>query len=246
MSCSEPIIKAELVTMQEMVKESQANHGAVRDIFRTRGHRRALVIILTLASIQMLCGSQAVLAYSQIIFRTMNVGLDPADVVIILGSLQLSGALVSATIVDRVGRRPLLMFSVIGTTLCNGTVTMYYVLDRWRLADTVAIRGLALAAMLAFIVCFSVGLPCVNLAILSEIFPANLKAIAGLVYTVTTALLAFAVIALFPVVVRTAGSDYAFGTFMVFGVVYSVLIWWLVPETKGKRFEEILKQLESI
>lgn len=245
-SDSDASITTELHGMYAAIQKTRSDRVTFYELSQTRGHRRALAIILTLASIQALCGIHAILTYSQLIFGAMDLSLRPSEVSIIMAALQVTGAFVSSTIVDRLGRRPLVLFSVWGTTLCNATVTVYFMLDRWQSSVTPHITWLAMAAILAFIVCFSVGLPCVNLAILSEIFPTNLKAIAGLVYTMTTALLAFAVIALFPMISSLAGSEVAFGTFTAFGLVYSMLVWWLVPETKGKPFEEILQLLEGL
>lgn len=97
---------------------------------------------------------------------------------------------------------------------------------------------------MCFIICYSIGLPSVNLAVLGEIFPTNLKAVASLLYTLTTAVLAFAINTLFSVVSESAGYDVSFGAFALFGLLYSVAMWFLIPETKGKRLEVIQKDLE--
>lgn len=236
-------IESELQTMYAAVQRSQANRSTFVDLWHTYGHRRALYIILALGSIQVLCGSQAILSYSQTIFGKMDVGLQSSHLSIILAAVQLVSVTVCTLIVDRVGRRPLLLFSIWGTTVCNCAVTLYFLLERLEV-DTKPWSWMSTTAMMSFIVCYSIGLPSVNLAVLGEIFPTNLKAVASLVYTLTTALLAFAINKLFSVVSDRAGYDVAFGAFAVFGLLYSVGMWFLIPETKGKRFEVILEELE--
>lgn len=238
-------IDTELDTMYEAVKRSKEYRGTFMDLFRTRGTRRALSIMMSLASVQMLCGSQAVIAYSQLIFAKMGIGLQPSEVSIILASVQLASVIVCAMLVDRVGRRPLLLFSVWGTTLCNIAVMAYFMVERWQADAAAGLSWFAITAMMAFIVCYSIGLPAVNLAILGEIFPSNLKALASLLYTMTTGILAAAITAAFQSVSVLAGSDVAFGIFAGCGVVFSVVVWFLVPETKGKAFDVILEELES-
>lgn len=236
-------IESELQTMFAAVQRSRRIPSKFTDLWHTRGHRRALYIILALGSIQVLCGSQAILAYSQTIFAKMEIGLQSSHVSIILATVQLVSVAVCTLIVDHVGRRPLLLFSICGTTVCNCAVTLYFLLERLGF-DTKPLAWLSTTALMCFIVCYSIGLPSVNLAMLGEIFPTNLKAVASLVYTLTTSLLAFAINKLFQVVSDSAGDDVAFGVFATFGLLYSVGMWFLIPETKGKRFEVILAELE--
>lgn len=242
-------IAAELHAMQAAVGRAQANRGTPRELFRTHGHRRALGIILALAAIQMLCGSGAILSYAQIIFAEMRVGLQASEVAIVLAAVQLVAALVCTVVVDRVGRRALLLWSVCGTTLSNVAVAAYFEWKRWWHDDddqtTTALSWMPVTAIMLFTVFFSIGLPSVNLAVLSEIFPTNLKVAASLVYTLTTAALAFTVNKLFQIVSDGAGYSVSFGIFAGFGVVFSALLWFIVPETKGERFEVILEKLEQ-
>lgn len=235
----------ELERMSLAVQKSKDNTGKFNDLFHTRGNRRALIILIGLASIQMLCGSQAVLAYSQTIFKTIDTAnnFNPSIISIILASVQLATVILCTLTVDRVGRRPLLLLSITGTTICNIIVGLYFFLDLTM--DTTTFAWLPIATIMVFIFCYNIGLPTVNLAILGEIFPTNLKAIAGLTYTIWTALLSFTVSKLFQVVSDGLGSHVTFWGFAVFGLIFIPFAWLLIPETKGKPFDVILQEFNA-
>lgn len=241
-------VQAELSMMQESVNKAQEHSGSIRatlrDLFFTRGNRRALVIIIGLTSIQILCGSQAIIAYSEMIFTRIDSGLAPAHISIIFGVVQLIAAAFSASVVDLVGRRPLLLISVGGTALCNFIVGLYFFLERQGI-DTQPLAWIPILAIMVFIVCYVLGLASVLFALLGEIFPSNLKAVAGAVYTITSSAYSFAVHKLFQVVSDGIGSDAAFWGFAGFGIIFIPFIYFLVPETKGKPLDQILEELNS-
>lgn len=81
-------IESELQTMYAAVQRSRENRNTFANLWHTHGHRRALYIILALGSIQVLCGSQAILSYSQTIFGKMNVDLESSHLSIILSAVQ--------------------------------------------------------------------------------------------------------------------------------------------------------------
>lgn len=237
-------VQSELNTMEEAVKKAQENTGTFRELFYKRGNRRALIIIIGLTSIQILCGSQSIIAYSETIFKKIDSGLEPSHISIIFGIVQLIAAGLSASVVDLVGRRPLLLISVCGTAICNFLVGLYFFLERQGV-DIQSLSWMPILAIMVFIVCYVLGLASVLFALLGEIFPTNVKAIAGAVYTITSSAYSFGVHKLFQVVSDGIGSDAAFWGFAAFGLIFLPFIYFLVPETKGKPLETILEELNK-
>lgn len=237
-------VHAELDMMSTAVTKAKDNNGTFRELLYTKGSRRAVIIIFGLACIQILCGSQAIIAYSETIFHKVDPEMEAAIITIIFGAVQLVAAGFSASVVDLVGRRPLLMASVAGTALCNFLVGLYFFLERQEV-DITSLSWLPILAMMVFIVCYVIGMATVIFALLGEIFPSNLKAVAGALYTITSSAFSFAVHKLFQVVSDGIGSDASFWGFAIFGLLFIPFVWFLVPETKGKPLDVILLELND-
>lgn len=235
-------VDEELERMAVAVKKSEENKGTFQELFFNKGNRMSLIIIMGLSAAQQLCGSQAIIAYSQTIFESVGSTLGASESTIILGVVQLVSSAVSSSIVDIVGRRPLLLVSVIGAAICNTVVGLYFFLERMEI-DVSGLAWLPMLALMVFIVTYTIGMATVTFAILAEIFPKNLKAVAGPAFTITGGVFSFIVAKLFQVVSDDLGSDYTFWGFAIFTYLFIPFVWFLIPETKGKPLDVILDEI---
>lgn len=235
-------VDEELEKMSVAVQRSKENRGTFQELFFNKGNRMSLIIIMGLSAAQQLCGSQAIIAYSETIFERVGSTLGASESTIVLGVVQLLSAAVSFSIVDIVGRRPLLLLSVIGAAICNTIVGLYFFLERMEI-DVSDIAWLPMLAIMVFIVAYTIGMATVTFAILAEIFPKNLKSVAGPAFTITGGVFSFIVAKLFQIVSDDLGSDYTFWGFAVFTYLFIPFIWFLVPETKGKALDVILDEI---
>lgn len=111
--------------------------------------------------------------------------------------------------------------------------------------DVSYISWLAVTAELLFVVCFIVGLSSVTYTLIAEIFPMDLKALGGAVFTFNSAVLSFILIKLFEVVSNSLGNFVPFFAFAIFTLVFIPFVWFCVPETKGKTLEAIQEELNK-
>lgn len=230
--------------MTAAVRKSQENRGTFHELFFNKGNRMSLIIVLVLAAAQQLCGSQAVIAYSETIFKRVGSTLGASESTIILGVAQLVSAIVSSLIVDIVGRRPLLLVSVLGAGICHTIVGLYFCLERYEI-DVTDISWLPITAIMIFIVTYTIGMATVTMTILGEIVPKNLKSVAGPAFAITGGAIASVVMKLFQIVSDDLGSDYTFWGFALFSYLFVPFVWFLIPETKGKPLDVILEELEK-
>lgn len=237
-------VDEELERMSVAVQKSQENKGTFHELFFNKGNRMSLIIIMGLAIAQQLCGSQAVIAYSETIFKRVGSTLGASESTIILGVVQLVSSAVSFSIVDIVGRRPLLLLSVTGAGICNTIVGLYFFLERMEI-NVSNIAWLPMLAIMVFIVTYTIGMATVTFAILGEIFPKNLKSVAGPAFTITGGVFSFIVAKLFQVVSDDLGSDYTFWGFALFTYLFIPFVWFLIPETKGKPLDVILDEINK-
>lgn len=208
-------IRTELKNIELNVQEDMKNRGTWGDLISEATNRKAMWITLGVFTIQQLCGSAAVVAYAQVIFNcttspvnsnvtllknvTVAAPIEPYQESIILGCVQVATCILSVILVDRVGRKPLLLLSALGVGLMNGTIGTYFYFDHVNKAAVEHLHWLPLAALLVYIVCYAIGLSTVPYVIIGEMFPTNVKLYASCVAHIYTGISMFAVQKLFQV-----------------------------------------------
>lgn len=209
-------IRTELKNIEINVQEDMKNKGTWADLVTEATNRKAMWISLGIFTIQQLCGSAAVVAYAQVIFNCTTGGeiltnatngttepvsapIEPYQESIILGCVQVATCVLSVILVDRVGRKPLLLLSALGVGLMNGTIGTYFFFDITNKGSVASLHWLPLAALLVYIVCYAIGLSTVPYVIIGEMFPTNVKLYASCVAHIYTGISMFAVQKLFQV-----------------------------------------------
>lgn len=236
-------VTEEFQQIEIAVKKAQENEGTFKELF-SNGNKRALIIAIGLVSCQQLCGSQAILGYSQSIFQEIGGDFGASETAIIMGVVQLIAAIFSSSVVDRLGRRPLMLVSTAGAAISLLIVgTFFFVKSRD--VDVSTISWLPITAIMVFITTFTLGIATVPFAMMGEIFPTNVKALAAALCTMVAAVVGFVVTKLYQVVSTEIGIYYSFWGFSFFSFLFVGFIWFLVPETKQKSLDVILEELNS-
>ena len=237
-------VEAELKMMEAAVQKSDSHKVTYKDLF-LKGNRRSLIIILGLAGALQVTGCEVLLVYSEVIFNKIDANfLGPSEVNIIFGFVMFVTSALASMLVDRLGRKPLLIFSFAGLALCNGTVAVFFLFKRFEY-DVSNVAWIPVTALMGFIACYGMGTGPVTFTLLGEIFQKNMKAFAGAAFSLSFALVGFASVKLFQVISDEVGSDWAFMGFSVFALLYIPFVYFLVPETKGKPLDQILEELNG-
>ncbi len=151
------------------------------------------------------------------------------------GSVNLVFTFVALGTVDRLGRRPLMLFGAAGLAVIYAAMGLCY---------ANAVQGLpVLLLVLAAIACYSMSLAPVTWVVISEIFPNRIRGAAMSVAVSALWIACFILTFTFPILNKQLGSA---GTFWLYGaicVLGLVFIFFKLPETKGKTLEQIEKDL---
>ena len=99
---------------QAAVEEEMKNKSKLRDLIATKGNIRALYLSLGMVTAQQFCGINAVLFYSQTIFISTAGSIGGAEATIIVGVVMFLCSGITTLVVERLGRRPLLLASAVG------------------------------------------------------------------------------------------------------------------------------------
>ncbi|GMY06402.1 D-xylose-proton symporter-like 2 [Fagus crenata] len=198
---------------------------------------KALIIGAGLVLFQQITGQPSVLYYAASILQSagFSAASDATRVSILLGLLKLIMTGAAVLVVDRLGRRPLLLGGVSGMVISLFLLGSYYLF-----LDNVPV--VAVAALLLYVGCYQISFGPIGWLMISEIFPLRLRgrglSIAVLVNFGANALVTFA----FSPLKALLGAAILFYIFGAIAVLSLLFIFFVVPETKGLTLEEIEAQ----
>jgi sugar porter (SP) family MFS transporter len=230
----------ELAIMQEGAqKQSVSAHELLSP--RLRG---ALTLGVLLAVFQQVTGINTVIYYAPTLLNEAGLGSSAALLAnVVNGVVNVSMTLVAIWLLDRVGRRTLLISGTCGMAVGLITIALVFAIGGDSLSGGAAI--VAIVALLFYTGSFAIGLGPVFWLLISEIYPARVRAAAMSVATFANWAANFVVTISFLTllsVITNAGTFFLFGFLTIVAVLY---FWRRVPETKGLRLEEISAQIEG-
>ncbi|KAL0017161.1 hypothetical protein SO802_004230 [Lithocarpus litseifolius] len=199
-----------------------------------------LAIGIGLLVLQQLSGINGVLFYSSTIFETA--GVTSSNVATCgLGAVQVLATGVTLWLVDRAGRRLLLIISSSGMTVSLLIVAASFYLKDFASEDSTFYNILGIVSVVgvvAMVATFSLGIGAIPWIIMSEILPINIKGLAGSIATLANWFIAWVVTMTANLLLdwSSAGTFTIYMVLCAFTVVF-VTLW--VPETKGRTLEEI-------
>jgi SP family xylose:H+ symportor-like MFS transporter len=194
--------------------------------------RPAVVVGVVLAVFQQFCGINVVFNYTSTIFAAVGADLNRQLLETIgIGVVNLAFTLVAMFLVDRLGRRPLLLFGAAGLSV------LYLMLAF--LLQTHAAPGLVSAVVLAAIGTYGLSLAPVTWVVISEIFPTRIRGAASSVATVALWGAYFVLVFTFPILAEVIGT---YGPFYLYAGICLAGFFFVrakVKETKGQTLEEL-------
>jgi MFS family permease len=198
--------------------------------------RRAFWTVMALAFFNQGCASTAILNYAPVVLESLGVASAMASLFsAATGLSKLLGVTISFLLVDRIGRRPLLMFGSAGSSLSLLVVA---------LADATTSVGLLVLSMSLFIFFFSLSWAEIFWIILSEVFSMKAKSVAIAICTATLFLVGSVADMLF----LTLRNAIGFGSFIVYSVVAlfgGAFVYYFVPETSRRSLAEVQASFAS-
>jgi len=203
--------------------------------FFQRKYLKPILLAIMVASFNQLAGINALIYYTADIFRMAGAERTSALLQsVIIGFTNLVFTMLAMTIIDRVGRRRLLLIGAVGLAVCLGVTA-------WAFHRGIG-GTLVLVSLLGYIAFFAFSQGAVIWVYISEIFPNRVRARGQALGSFTHWFWAAAVSWTFPVIAEASGA-LAFAFFAVMMVVQFVLVWRFLPETKGVSLEEIQRTL---
>ncbi|KAJ8879146.1 hypothetical protein PR048_019752 [Dryococelus australis] len=237
-------IEQEMWEMQQTVEEEQKSKASLRELFSTVGTVKGLVVSVGLLSLQQMSGVNTATFYTTIIFKEAGSTLSPSHATIIVGACQVVFTLVSGLVVDRLGRKVLLIASDAVMSLCMFALGAFFFM-RYTEQDVSTLGWLPVSSVGIFFAAYALGYGPLPWVVMAEVFLPSVKGLAGAASCVVNWLLAFVVTKFFADMVAAFGTHTTFWIFAVLSLLGIAFVYFVVPETKGKTTEEIFKELNG-
>lgn len=219
--------------MAELEEVTETDRLKFRDLFSPR-FRKALVVGVGLAVFQQITGVNAIVYYTPIILQMG--GFHSASTAILatvlVGGVNLVFTVVSLFLLDRVGRRPLLLLGI--ALMAASLLYLGYLFGTGHVT-----RVAILIDVLVYLASFAIGLGPIFWLLISEIYPTTIRGQAMSLATVTIWIFDFIASVTFLSMIEALGAR---GAFWVYGVASIAAFYFAlrkVPETKGRTLEEI-------
>ncbi|WZZ30012.1 hypothetical protein YC2023_013413 [Brassica napus] len=231
-------------TREIMISVDATANISMQSLFK-RKYARQLIIGVGVMLLQQLCGSSGISYYAGSIFDLAGfpsqTGMTVLSMVVV--RIYVPKAILGLIIVDRWGRRPLLMASAFG--LCLSCISLALAFGFKGVPGIVNFTPtMAFIGILTYVMMFAAGLGALPWIIMSEIFPMDMKVVAGSLVTITNWFTGWIVSYCFNFMLIWSAT----GTFIIFAIMSGLTVvfaWCLVPETRGLTLEEIQFPRES-
>nr|CAH7760930.1 unnamed protein product [Callosobruchus chinensis] len=224
-----------------VVRQERTEKTGYLDLFAVPSNRKAFYIYIILCLTNKWSGKNPCLFYTETIFKEAGSSIDATLSVIIYCSVELL-AVASTTffIVDRFGKRLLLISSTLGCAISVFFLAMHFYLKDYQSDLEVQLDWLPITALVAYNVFFSIGLSFGPVAVLSELFPTSVKAKALCLADSFSVTMGTLVSKFFQITMDTTGTmSIPFFFFSACSFIGLIFIIKYIPETKGKTLEEI-------
>ncbi|XP_055908065.1 facilitated trehalose transporter Tret1 isoform X2 [Eupeodes corollae] len=236
---------AELEELKEIDAQIKQNPVSIMSALTRRVTIKALIISLGLMFFQQLSGINAVIFYTTDIFRDAQTGIDENLSTIVVGIMQVIATFISVMVVDKLGRRILLLASSAVMAISTVLMGVYFYMQSNDKSSVDNLGWLPVVSLCVFIVMFSIGFGPVPWLMMGELFASDIKGVAGSIAGTTNWVLAFIVTKAFLSLKDAIGSGETFWLFSGITFVGFIFVYFFVPETKGKSLNEIQKLLEG-
>lgn len=229
----------DLQAVAEIQEETSSDISPVPEKLFSSKFRKPILFAVLLAMFNQLAGINAILYYAPRIFEMA--GFSQADAYlqpVYIGAANLLFTLLAMTMIDRFGRKKLLIIGSLGMILFLGMTAMAFKGD-------MAGNQLVLIYLIGFIAFFAFSQGAVIWVFIAEIFPNSVRSQGGSLGSFTHWIMAAIISWTFPIIVEGSpqGGYYSFLFYTVMMILHLIFVVRFLPETKGKSLEQIQQEL---
>ena len=221
--------------LQDIIGSIDAEHGHGTEPLFSWKYRLPIFLAVSIGMFNQLSGINAILYYLNDIFAKAGFSKVSGDLqAVAIGATNLLFTMIAMSVIDKIGRKTLLLIGSVGTAVCLGGVA--YIFTSARHED------LLVWLLVGFIAFFAFSQGAVIWVYLSEVFPNRVRAKGQSLGSFTHWFMNALISGIFPVMAaRSGGVPFMFFAAMMVVQFFVVLVWY--PETKGVSLEAMQKKM---
>ena len=221
--------------LREIVASIDTPHGHGRESLFQRKYRLPIFLAISIGMFNQLSGINAILYYLNDIFAKAGFSKVSGDLqAVVIGATNLAATMIAMAVIDKFGRKTLLLIGSVGTALCQAGVAFVFFSghnENW-----------LVWLLVGFIAFFAFSQGAVIWVYLAEVFPNRVRAAGQSLGSLTHWLMNALISGVFPALAASSGgAPFVFFSAMMAVQFFVVLAWY--PETKGVTLEGMQKKL---
>jgi len=232
--------QSELNELAQQANESKKSFGLSLEQMKKLVVFKPFYLAIGLMFFQQFSGINAVMFYGTKIFKESGSSLKPSVCTIIIGVSQIIATVFGSLLVDRLGRKILLITSGVGHTVSLGVLGIYYFVNKDLKPEVESSSGwIPIVCLVVFIISFSIGFGPIPWLMIAEMTPISARSMISAVATGFNWLCAFLITKFFESLkdlITKYGTFFMFAAFCLLSIFFAAI---LLPETKGKSYDEI-------
>jgi MFS transporter, SP family, arabinose:H+ symporter len=229
----DPDPEAELADIKAAIAQEHAT--AHEPVFRWK-YRYPLFLAITIGAFNQLAGINAILYYLNDIFAYAGFNQVSSDLqAIVIGATNLVFTMVGMSLIDKAGRKRLLLIGAAGCASCLGGVAWVF--------GSNSHHGALLWLLVTYIAFFSVSQGAVIWVYIGEVFPTSVRSKGQGVGSASHWFMNALIAQMFPVVVNMISTATPFVFFAAMTLVQFFVVLTVYPETKGQTLEQLQRKL---
>jgi len=225
------------MNVPQAIADIRASVGTHTETLFQKKYSKPIMFAVILAMFNQLSGINAIIYYAPRIFEMA--GFDKAQAYlqpVYIGAANLLFTLLAMSLIDKYGRKKLLLIGSVGMIVFLGLTAM---------AFNGGANSNVMIYLIGFIAFFAFSQGAVIWVFISEIFPNSVRSQGGSLGSFTHWIMAAVISWTFPVIVEGSekGGYYSFVFYSVMMFLHLIFVWKFLPETKGRSLEQIQKEL---
>lgn len=224
---------------QSMPSLKNGKKPNLSQLFLRKEGRVGLLLSFLAMLFQLMSGGSVLVPLMAPIFNQFNSIVSGEIVAVSISTLKVISSFTTVFIIERIGRRPLLLVSSIGSGITMAILGTFLHLQYIGSSFINEVQWLPFVAILLYYVMFGIGLSPIPIPMISVLSPIELQSASNaLVFTIINLLLPIFQ-AVYPLISEHFGPQWCMWIFALSCIIGAVVFYFLLPETKGKSCEEV-------
>jgi len=224
--------------LREIVDSIAQAKALGKEALFQRRYALPVFLAISIGAFNQLSGINAILYYLNDIFAQAGFGKVSGNLqAVAIGATNLVFTMLAMSVIDRIGRKTLLLIGSLGTMLCLAGVSTVFATQRY--------EQLLVWLLIGYIAFFAVSQGAVIWVHISEVFPNVVRAKGQSLGSFTHWVMNALISGVFPLLAARSGA-YPFMFFCLMMIAQFFVVLFIYPETKGITLEEMQKRLEGV